>query len=1188
MATDPFQLADPFSSPFSFPGRRARQESLIPQFTPEEAKRSLLSRIGGGAVSTLGTIGGVLDELFGGRAIRGVLGGRPEELLTLLPTQTLESAASSLLGVRAPDAQSEVSGRDLLEQAGLVSRGAGFLKGTLPGIAAEIVLDPVGTTLGLGLGAAVTPAGRVAKALGKLPKALSASEDVTKFRRVVREAAEGGLPNLIRKAASGELVTGAGTQRVRKTLGDIITSPAEMAQARSIANNLGLAKTDEAFNTLLRQNLGGVAGLRLPFAKQGLPILTGQASQAANNILNTIGKVISTAPAARYLGAAFDPVVQTTRSMIGQFAAREFTKASETAENTLNLMVGSALKTMSDQKLFTPEWQRKFTQFNEGVIGAESIPDELVKISNTGQEILADLKQRKFDVGIWDRVDEATELDKFGKYWPRQDPTKAFFEKSSNKVFLPEDPLKRIDPLKDIPGVTEGINDMFRDPKIASDAAKLKGAEASDYIMDNYLGVTAEQRGRFSELAQAEASGQLLEEAAQAEFNALKAQQAKAKILSKMTASVSKERLESNIPYFEGGMGPFMARALRDEEAIHSAIAIHTMAGMSAVSAGRGLEGTVPLTEMLVKSGIKNPTGVSKSLEQIIKLGDDFVTDKVTLRALKSELDAEIIKGSTSRIKKVLSKIDDHVSVPQEVADDAKRFHDFRSFGKDVEPIFKWIHKSTQAFKRIATLPFLSFHVRNDNSGMWQNMIGGATDPSAPDPLTAFLRPRSKMKDILRGRAVSGLQRIPGFEGLTDQQATTQFIMWAAATSTTSRRVTFGRDILEESIPRADAPRNLARELAEETVGLKDFTLPGQAGVGGPITTELSLGTVLGKLKPKSLRQELKGANIFNSDEQFILIRGGQEASDLVENVNRGSAFMAFLLQGMSMDQAALRSKALHVDYRKLSNFEKRTVRWLIPFYTWNRSMIPFQMTELFRKPGGASAQAIRGVRRTREDLEEQGGFILPEQIAQGLAIPLGRTSQGDLRLLSNLDLPFETVASTIAIKPTVQGSILNTSRSIMAQLNPMLRIPLELGANKSFFFDEPLTDIQARGGGITGSLLLDQLLLSSPFARPAATTRQLRRLGETRDVTRLLNFATGLRISNVDEQVALNRSARDILNEMLSGRENVLSFTRQFVPREAQGEVSPETLQLMGLLNSFEASARKRSQERRAKQGAR
>lgn len=141
---------DDLYKPYRPPSLLSQQPDLAPQ-----EQDSLLSRVASVPLTALQWVGNLLDKSFGGRAIRGVLGGHPEELASILPM-------SDTLGLT--DIKNRVSGEDLLKNAG-VDTGTDW-GNTALGIGAEIGLDPA-TYLSLG-GAALSKAGLAAKKAGTL------------------------------------------------------------------------------------------------------------------------------------------------------------------------------------------------------------------------------------------------------------------------------------------------------------------------------------------------------------------------------------------------------------------------------------------------------------------------------------------------------------------------------------------------------------------------------------------------------------------------------------------------------------------------------------------------------------------------------------------------------------------------------------------------------------------------------------------------------------------------------------------------------------------------------------------------------------------------------------------------------------------------------------------------------------
>jgi hypothetical protein len=195
----------------------------IPPFSPEE-EQSILSRIGGGALKGLGWLGGSLSKAFGGRAIRGLLGGHLDELASVIPF-------SDTMGITDPTR--EIRGSDLLggdQDTSLLSpTGAG-------GLALDVLLDPA-TYLTFG-GSALTEAGQAAKRAGSLA-------DTTTARML---AGQQGLVGLGMPFAHPSTVLGAGQGGV-DTLNAIGSAASKVPGVTPLYNNV-LAPTGRALGAL--------------------------------------------------------------------------------------------------------------------------------------------------------------------------------------------------------------------------------------------------------------------------------------------------------------------------------------------------------------------------------------------------------------------------------------------------------------------------------------------------------------------------------------------------------------------------------------------------------------------------------------------------------------------------------------------------------------------------------------------------------------------------------------------------------------------------------------------------------------------------------------------------------------------------------------------------------------------------
>lgn len=437
---DPYASLDPYAR-LSAP---QRQPSQIQPLAPQE-EESVLSRIGGAALGGVGYAGSVLEKALGGRAVRGLLGGKPRELLSLLPF-------SDTLGIT--DEGDRVSGKELL----------GFDKhddswtGMLGGLATELATDP-GSYLSFGAGA-VSKAGQVAKAAGVLPKTVGA--------------------------------------RATTTLADILKATPTAQGALEAA-----AGGAQQLQPLLSHSLGGVAGLGLPFQHPSMLLGTGQAGADFMSGLGTAASTVDAAARAvpvlgsaynkvgqgldavgRYGKAWFDPTVMGATTHAGQEAAQEASAAIKPA------IVAARNKTIGYgdelQPLLNSGRGADLRQMLEGnFTGPVQQPLQSV-VGRMKGDVAAELKQLQdlgLDIPAWADPHGAAD------YFPRQ---MAPLAKPTSGLGAPQQPLKAVDPrvlgreeiLGGIQGGTEGINQLVTDAGVHT-GTRLDGAA---YIRNAYLG----------------------------------------------------------------------------------------------------------------------------------------------------------------------------------------------------------------------------------------------------------------------------------------------------------------------------------------------------------------------------------------------------------------------------------------------------------------------------------------------------------------------------------------------------------------------------------------------------------------------------------------------------------------------------------------------------------------------------
>jgi hypothetical protein len=302
-------------------------------------------------------------------------------------------------------------------------------------------------------------------------------------------------------------------------------------------------------------------------------------------------------------------------------------------------------------------------------------------------------------------------------------------------------------------------------------------------------------------------------------------------------------------------------------------------------------------------------------------------------------------------------------------------------------------------------------------------------------------------------------------------------------------------------------------------------------------------------------------------------VAGGQQGGNYVEGLNRAAGFLELTKQGYAPTVAGAKTRALHVDFGNLSDFERNVMRRLVPFYSFSKGMIPEVLRELIERPGGLTGQAAQLSATIREG---QDAF-LPEYLQGGLGIPLGPEGEdGNQKFLTNLDLPVESVFEPLHAGP---GWMAQTGQDILSQLNPMIKGPLELATGQQFFTGRKLADLYSP----TGSVVADQLIGNSPLTRVASSVRTLADDRKSIPI-KAINLLTGARVSDVDIDKQRSIASRELLEESLRGPGQ--SFSHMYIPDSVLPTLSPEELQQYQLYKSLSSRAQKEAREKKKRIG--
>jgi hypothetical protein len=83
-----------------------------------------------------------------------------------------------------------------------------------------------------------------------------------------------------------------------------------------------------------------------------------------------------------------------------------------------------------------------------------------------------------------------------------------------------------------------------------------------------------------------------------------------------------------------------------------------------------------------------------------------------------------------------------------------------------------------------------------------------------------------------------------------------------------------------------------------------------------------------------------------------MYIQAGLATGGAVEGNARIAHYIAKRMEGLTPEQAAMSVKKHLFDYSELTDFERSTLKRVMPFYSWMRNNVPLQVESLLKQPG--------------------------------------------------------------------------------------------------------------------------------------------------------------------------------------------------------------------------------------------
>lgn len=189
------------------------------------------------------------------------------------------------------------------------------------------------------------------------------------------------------------------------------------------------------------------------------------------------------------------------------------------------------------------------------------------------------------------------------------------------------------------------------------------------------------------------------------------------------------------------------------------------------------------------------------------------------------------------------------------------------------------------------------------------------------------------------------------------------------------------------------------------------------------------------------------------------LWNGYFRANARFEDTIRMALFASELSKGQDPAAAAMRVREVLYDYSDFTRSEDFAKRYLIPFYSWFRNNTAYQARQLIENPS-----SIAAVPKLREAIEEAIAgeeqvplHQRPRWMLDQLAIQMGRDPNARWAFMAATALPQgDAIALGSILAGAAGGRPLPASQDLAryfgAQLNPVVRVPIEQAAGREIF----------------------------------------------------------------------------------------------------------------------------------------
>tara|TARA_R110002020_G_scaffold187184_1_gene385398 strand:- start:419 stop:1585 length:1167 start_codon:yes stop_codon:yes gene_type:complete len=294
------------------------------------------------------------------------------------------------------------------------------------------------------------------------------------------------------------------------------------------------------------------------------------------------------------------------------------------------------------------------------------------------------------------------------------------------------------------------------------------------------------------------------------------------------------------------------------------------------------------------------------------------------------------------------------------------------------------------------------------------------------------------------------------------------------------------REARDKNISFLRAARGLAK--SADDADLRSYVELLEAGVrgGGQAVSAVELGIGLRNARSMELlvgRRSGGGKQYSVSlkpwSPRFAPYQSVRTVNSWVEDVVRLGVGMDTLRYGGSVDDALARIAKSQFDYDELTQFERKWMKSIFPFYTWTRKNVPYQLQQIMKHPDKYN-KLLSAKRNLELGTESEG--VVPDYFLEPFGVRLPFAAKGGT-VYTAPDIPFQDLGR---YDPFQRGGWKKAATTLLSSASPILKAPLEVAFGKQVFNGIPFSGrYQKAPVAISGvPFVMDALSLSGVAVR--------------------------------------------------------------------------------------------------------